>query len=254
MRDWFTVEEIGADSWCISEYSHWEEPHCYLLAGEERALLLDTGLGVGNIRVQVERLTDLPVEVLATHAHWDHIGGHKYFERIWVHEAEADWLKGKFPLTLEMVKRNLTCQTCFFPEEFQIADYSLYDGGATGTVLDGAWLDLGGRQLQVIHTPGHSPGHVCLYEAERQWLFSGDLLYLGCLDAFYPTTDPVTFRDSVRRVAKLPLRKILPGHHSLRVPLDLPERVSEAFAEIETRGRLRQGGGLFTFQDFQIHL
>ena len=72
---WYTVEVIGPGSWCISEYAHWEETHCYLLTGAEKALLLDTGLGIGKIREQVDRLTALPVQVLTTHAHWDHIGG-----------------------------------------------------------------------------------------------------------------------------------------------------------------------------------
>lgn len=75
MSDWFTVEQIDADSYVISELKHWEETHCYLLCGSERAVLIDTGLGVENIREIVGRLTNLPVIVILTHAHWDHIGG-----------------------------------------------------------------------------------------------------------------------------------------------------------------------------------
>ena len=55
-----------------SEYGHWEEPHSYLLLGEERAVIIDTGLGVADIRKKVEQLTDLPVSVVTTHVHWDH--------------------------------------------------------------------------------------------------------------------------------------------------------------------------------------
>ncbi len=251
---WYTVEVIGPGSWCISEYAHWEETHCYLLTGAEKALLLDTGLGIGNIREQVDRLTALPVQVLTTHAHWDHIGGHREFEAIYVHEAEEEWLKGHFPLPLEAVKRNLTCRPCDFPKEFKIEDYRLFDGGVVGTVCDKEYIDLGGRRLQVMHTPGHSPGHICLWEEERQWLFSGDLLYLGCLDAFYPTTDPVAFCSSVERIAQLPVKAIWPGHHSLQVPITLPKRVAAAFMKLADEGKLSQGSGIFTFQDFQIHL
>ena len=142
---WYTVEVIGPGSWCISEYAHWEETHCYLLTGAEKALLLDTGLGIGNIREQVDRLTALPVQVLTTHAHWDHIGGHREFEAIYVHEAEEEWLKGHFPLPLEVVKRNLTCHPCDFPEEFKIEDYRLFDGGVVGTVCDKEYI------LSLIH-------------------------------------------------------------------------------------------------------
>lgn len=103
MNGWFTVEIIDHDTLAISEYRHWEETHCFLLLGSDKALLIDTGLGVSNIRAVVNRLTDLPVEVFATHVHWDHIGGHKYFQGIFVHEAEKTWLR-QFPIPLQVVK------------------------------------------------------------------------------------------------------------------------------------------------------
>ena len=78
----FSVEKIDSDTFAISEYKHWEETHCYLLCGTEKAVFIDTGLGVGNIREIVDSLTSLPVTVMTTHVHWDHIGGHRYFEKI----------------------------------------------------------------------------------------------------------------------------------------------------------------------------
>lgn len=57
MSNWFTIEAIDAQTWCISEYRHWEEPHCYLLRGTDRAVLIDTGLGVGNLGQVVRKLT-----------------------------------------------------------------------------------------------------------------------------------------------------------------------------------------------------
>ena len=74
-RPWFDVQWPEADTAVISEPLHWEQPHCYLLLGTQRALLIDTGLGVGGLAAQVEALTDLPVLAAITHAHWDHIGG-----------------------------------------------------------------------------------------------------------------------------------------------------------------------------------
>ena len=104
MKDWFTIDQVDESTYIISEYHHWEETHCYLLIGSERALLIDTGLGVCIIYEQVRRLTDKPVTAVATHIHWDHIGGHKYFPEFYAHEAELDWLNGKFPLPLQAVK------------------------------------------------------------------------------------------------------------------------------------------------------
>ena len=75
MDNWFTIEQIDRDTFSISEYKHWEETHCYLLCGEKYAILIDTGLGVSNIRKIVDSLTKLPVMTVTTHVHWDHIGG-----------------------------------------------------------------------------------------------------------------------------------------------------------------------------------
>ncbi|EKC49603.1 beta-lactamase domain protein, partial [human gut metagenome] len=67
----------------------------------KNAILIDTGLGVSNIRKIVDSLTELPVMAVTTHVHWDHIGGHKYFDNIAVHEAEKDWLSVRFPIPLQ---------------------------------------------------------------------------------------------------------------------------------------------------------
>ena len=116
MDNWFTIEQIDRDTFSISEYKHWEETHCYLLCGEKYAILIDTGLGVSNIRKIVDSLTKLPVMTVTTHVHWDHIGGHKYFDNIAVHEAEKDWLSVRFPIPLQVVKNNLTGFLVIFQE------------------------------------------------------------------------------------------------------------------------------------------
>ena len=254
MDDWFTVEAIDAQTFAISEYKHWEETHCYLLCGRERAVLIDTGLGVSNIKRIVDGLTELPVTVITTHAHWDHIGGHRYFDTIAVHEAEKDWLSVRFPIPLQVVRRNLTKLPCDFPADFDLDAYRVFQGMPQKILRDGDWLELGGRGLRVIHTPGHSPGHCCFYEPGRNYLFSGDLIYQGCLYAFYPTTDPQLFYRSVKRVRGYEIAKILPGHHQLHIPLSLLDEIEAGFAQIERSGQLRQGNGLFEFGDFQIQI
>lgn len=251
---WFTVEEIDAETFAISEYSHWEETHCYLLCGTNRAVLIDTGLGVSNIRNVVDRLTTLPVTAITTHVHWDHIGGHKYFGDIAVHEKEKAWLSDQFPIPLAAVKRNLMREPCDFPEDFLVDAYQIFQGMPQRILQDGECIDLGHRQLTVIHTPGHSPGHCCFYESERKYLYSGDLIYRGCLDAFYPTTDPQQFFQSVRKIQSLDIRRILPGHHQLCIPVDMADRVKKGFHKLASEGKLKQGKGVFDFGDFQIHV
>lgn len=88
MGDWFTTESLDGDTYVLSEDRHWEHTHCYLLNGSARSLLVDTGLGIGDLSGLVRGLTDRPVVAVATHAHWDHIGGHSGFPCFYVHEAE----------------------------------------------------------------------------------------------------------------------------------------------------------------------
>ena len=254
MDSWFTVEPIDGETWAISEYRHWEETHCYLLRGSERAVLIDTGLGVGNLERVVRNLTELPVLVLTTHAHWDHIGGHRQFAQYAVHGAERDWVTGGFPLPLSAVKQQLLRQPCDFPSAFRPDEYRIFQGEPQLLLQDGMELPLGNRSLTVLHTPGHSPGHCCFHEAERGWLFTGDLLYAGCLDAFYPSTDPLRFYRSVQRVRRLKPERLFPGHHRLDPEPELIGTVEAAFQELSEAGLLRHGSGLFDYGTFQIHL
>ena len=254
MDNWFSVSKIDDNTFAINEDKHWEETHCYLLCGVKNALLIDTGLGVANNKKVVDSLTLLPVLVVTTHIHWDHIGGHKYFENIAVHEAEKDWLSIKFPIPLQAVKHNLVCKPCDFPLDFSIDSYQLPKISPQQILHDGDCLDLGERKITVIHTPGHSPGHCCFYEPERKYLYSGDLIYSGCLDAFYPTTDPQLFWQSVKKIQHLDVERVLPAHHQLSIPVNIINSIEKAFSQLAGEGRLEQGNGIFDFADFQIHI
>jgi len=254
MGDWFTIEPLDGDTFAISEYRHWEETHCYLLLGTERALLIDTGLGVADMGAVVRSMTRLPITTVTTHVHWDHIGGHGCFDTIAVHEQEQDWLDGRFPLPPQVVRQNLTAKPCAFPAGFDPERYQVFQGRPQIVFRDGSQFELGGRTVTVIHTPGHSPGHCCFYEPERGFLYAGDLIYEGCLDAFYPTTDPALFFRSVQRIGRMDVKRVLPGHHRLDIPATRIGEVEAAFRQLDRDGKLKQGGGIFDFCSFQIHI
>lgn len=254
MDDWFTVEKVDEETFVISEYKHWEETHCYLLIGKEKVLLIDTGLGVENIKKVVDKITSLPIEVVLTHVHWDHIGGSKYFNNIAVHKNEKEWLTSKFPIPLEVVKKNLMFKECKFPKTFNIDEFKITKCCPKRILEDGDFIDLGNRKVEVIHTPGHSPGHICLYERDKQYLYSGDLIYQGTLYAFYPTTDPYKFMMSVKKVRNLPIKKVLPAHHKLKIDVSLIGEIDKAFTKIMEAGKLVQGNGMFNFKNFNIQI
>jgi glyoxylase-like metal-dependent hydrolase (beta-lactamase superfamily II) len=89
---WFTVQQIDKTTYAISEYGHWEKVHSFLLIGLEESVLIDTGLGIDNIKRITDQLTNLPIKVITTHVHTDHIGCHGKFEEIYVHPNDEDWL------------------------------------------------------------------------------------------------------------------------------------------------------------------
>mgnify|MGYP000712561283 FL=1 len=158
MDKWFTIDQIDEDTYIISEYRHWEETHCYLLNGSSRSLLIDTGLGICNIYDEVMKLTNKPVTAVATHIHWDHIGGHKCFPDFYAHAEELDWLNGKFPLSIETIKE-MVADRCNLPDGFDVNDYEFFQGVSSKCLTDHDIFVLGGGQVEVFHTPGYLPGH-----------------------------------------------------------------------------------------------
>ena len=253
MSNWFTIDKIDSTTCILSEYRHWEETHCYLLNGRARSLLIDTGLGICNIYDEVIKLTDKPVAAAATHIHWDHIGGHKYFPEFYAHEEELHWLNGEFPLSMETV-REMVLDRCDPPEGFDINTYTMFQGTPARVLKDGDKIDLGGRVVEVLHTPGHAPGHMCFWEEKTGYLFTGDLVYKDTLFAYYPSTDPEAYLASLEKIAALPAKKVFPAHHSLDIWPEIVTRMRDAFRQLKAEGKLRHGSGTFDYGDWAVWL
>ena len=148
----------------------------------------------------------------------------------------------------------MVADRCELPDDFDVNSYEIFQGEPAGALRDGDCVDLGRRVLQALHTPGHSPGHLCFWEAERGYLFSGDLIYKGTLFAGYPSTDPQRYLTSLEKVAALPASRIFPGHHSLDIRPEIAGRMRAAFQELNTQGKLRHGSGTFDFGDWAVAL
>jgi glyoxylase-like metal-dependent hydrolase (beta-lactamase superfamily II) len=253
MNDWFTIDQIDKETYIISEYRHWEETHSYLLNGAERSLLIDTGLGIRNIYNEVIKLTDKPVTAIATHIHWDHIGGHKYFPDFYAHEDELNWLSGEFPLTMEQII-GMVVDRCDLPEGYDVNKYEFFQGKPAKVLKGNEIINIGDRFVQIVHTPGHSPGHMCFWEKERGYLFTGDLVYKDTLFAYYPSTDPEAYLNSLERVSALPVKRVFPAHHTLDILPEILIRMREAFRQLQAEGKLHHGSGTFDYGDWAVWL
>ena len=253
-ENWFTIESIDTRTFRLSEYKHWEETHSYLLLCGDRALLIDSGMGIGNIKAAVSALTRLPVTAAATHVHWDHIGGHGLFPEFYVHEKELHWITGAFPLPLSAVRKQLTAEPCDFPPGFDPDIYHIFSGMPARVLTEHDTLDFGSRRLYALHTPGHSPGHMCFWEPETRYLFTGDLVYEGTLLASFPTTDPNAYLRSLRLISTLPPVRIFPSHHAPDPDIRLVKETCQAFQALKNSHQLRHGAGFFRFGSFSIQL
>lgn len=253
MNNWFTIDKIDENTFIISEYRHWEETHCYLLNGENKSLLIDTGLVICNIYDEAVKLTDKTIIAAATHIHWDHIGGHRYFPEFYCHGEELDWLSGEFPLSADTV-RDMVVDRCDLPEGFDVGGYTMFQGTPARILKDRDIIDIGGRVIEVLHTPGHSPGHMCFWEKEKGYLFTGDCVYKDTLFAYYPSTDPIAYLASLERIADLPVYKVFPAHHSLNIEPEIIIRMRDAFRNLKEKRLLHHGSGTFNYGDWTVWL
>lgn len=253
MENWFLAKQIDKNTFVISEPKHWEETNCYLLIGSEKALLIDTGLGISDISAEVRKITDKPIIAVPTHVHWDHIGGLWNFPEFYVHELETDWIDGKFPLANDFVYKILVKENNL-TSTIKPDDYAVFQGKPSGVLTDGDIIDLGSRKIKVLHTPGHSPGHMCFFEEETGYLFTGDLIYKGTLFANYESTDPELYFKSVQKILDIPVKRLFPAHHSLDISSEIITDIFNELTEIKKQGKLCRGSGKFDFKNWSILL
>ena len=219
MSNWFEVAWVAENVHAISEPYHSEEVISYLICGREAAILLDTGMGIENIREVASGLSDKPITVVNSHHHWDHVGDNHRFEHVAIHAVEASLLEEEAPeeLLLEAMRpENIWGE---LPEGFDPARYRILPSKAGRLLEEGDVLDLGGRRLTVLHTPGHSPGSICLLSEEEGLLFTGDTVYAGPLYVQMEGSDFQVYKESMERLSALAddLRLVLPSHN--RTPL-----------------------------------
>jgi glyoxylase-like metal-dependent hydrolase (beta-lactamase superfamily II) len=217
---WFAIEELAPGVFAITEPFHTEHVRSHLILGDDRALLIDTGMGVGDLRAVVDELTSLPVTVVNSHTHWDHIGSNWQFDDIAVHAAEVDRLPLGMPN--EQVRRAFTPEALSgpLPPRFDPETAAIRPSRPTTILSDGETYDLGGRKLEVIHAPGHSPGGIVLLDRANGFLFSTDVAYAGPLYAFGEDADFPAYRQTLGLLAELAplLNAVFPSHNAARIP------------------------------------
>src|ERR1700734_2321509 len=161
-QEWFHVIRLDSDTYALSEPKYWQANVSYLLLGSRRALLFDTGPGIYSIRDVVRGLTSLPVTVIPSHLHFDHVGRIAEFSDIAIIDLEA---------LRRLVKDGILTEP---PTQYLLQ--SGYRIPVSHWVKDREVIDLGGRRITVVGTPGHTPESVSLLDPAHGRLFTGDLV------------------------------------------------------------------------------
>jgi glyoxylase-like metal-dependent hydrolase (beta-lactamase superfamily II) len=233
-QDWFEVYEIATNLLVFHEPRHYEATVINLLINKQKGILIDTGCGIGNLRKTVEEITDKPIVVINTHTHLDHLGSNRQFDEIAMlnhplshHVAEKGAPHRQ--LQTEILAENLVIQP--WPEGFDPRTFCLPPFSVSHWFKDQERLNLGGEDLEVIHTPGEARDHICLLSRARRILFCGDILLYGPVWTHLEGGSLPDLITSYRRLMNYfdEFDHLMPGHNQPRLDKDLlPETLEGA--------------------------
>ncbi len=215
--DWWRIRPLADGVTWIDEPHIHEFYRCNVwhVRGRDRDMLVDSGMGVVSLREWVPLVTERPLDAVASHTHFDHIGNHHEFPCRLCHGAEAELLR--HPDRKAVLAEPYVTDDIFSrmpPAPYQSATYGVTPAPATRLLWNHDIIDLGDRHFQVIHTPGHSPGGIALWEAASGILFSGDVVYDGPLIEDTYHSDAHDYHASMVRLHDLPVRVVHGGHFS----------------------------------------
>jgi glyoxylase-like metal-dependent hydrolase (beta-lactamase superfamily II) len=237
---WFEVYKPAKGVYAIYEPHQSEETIGYLILGGNRALLFDTGMGISDVKKVTVELTKLPIVVLNSHTHDDHVGGNWQFETVYGMDtdftrtnAKGSRIDAQAEIAADQICGNL-------PDGFDAKNYATKPWHISRFLHDGDTIDLGNRSLEILATPGHTPDAICLLDRANGLLFTGDTYYPAPIWLFRPETDLDAYVTSVKRIAALaPGLKLVLGAHN--IPVASPSVLPKLVAAIEAS---RMGKGM----------
>ncbi|MGN1104374.1 MAG: MBL fold metallo-hydrolase [Candidatus Coproplasma sp.] len=204
----FSVKPLGFG---VTEITAPMGEKIYLIEGDLRAMVIDTGMGIGSLLGVIRSFCQLPLVVVNTHGHPDHAGGNAEFEKVYLHTAD-------FALyyTTAVKRYRIDDIRKIFGDGGKIFEENLIESSANVVSLfDGEEFDLGGRIITVHKLAGHTKGSVVLHDSLTKWLFTGDAVSLKDTWLFLPCSTSLThYRNSLLHfiLKEIPVTKMLSGH------------------------------------------
>ena len=201
---YWRVQQIAPGTFAIGEPQNDPDNYEYLIVGTKRALLVDSGATARDIRAVLATLTSLPVTVIPTHLHWDHTNGLRNFNAIALIDLPETRLRVGSDGFVQLTRHEYIDND---PPRFRVSEWIRPDGV----------VDLGGRRVRILSTPGHTATSISVYDPASRFLFTGDYLYPTSLYAFMPDSSLSAYAATADRLlAMLPADTRLYGAHCCR--------------------------------------
>lgn len=181
------IKKIDENIYAIDQ----EMVRSFVVIGEKQAMVIDAGVERVDFLSYIRQITKLPVILCLSHSDMDHIANIDQFDEVYIHEDEVPYLKN------HNIKLN--------------------------TLLEGDVFDLGGRKLEVVHTPGHTPGSICLWDRQHYQLFSGDTVSYGPVYMFGDNRNMNDYVASLKKLNKMieDTNMIYPCHNTCPITKDV---------------------------------
>jgi glyoxylase-like metal-dependent hydrolase (beta-lactamase superfamily II) len=230
-QEWFWIKEVEKGIFLIKERFYRGHANLYFVKGRGKNLLIDTGTGIIDIKPVLPVHAELMV--VNTHAHYDHCGGNWSFKEIYIHKNEKE--AAMHPTKINTLSTHM--KEKFFTgkpfHNFKVSNYKIRPHKNIKTISDGEVINLGNRKFIVIHTPGHSPGSICLYDDESNILFSGDTVYKEDPFFNFPPFSTKKFVESLKTLSKLEIRTVFPGHYEILNEKGFSEAAKRIYSELK---------------------
>lgn len=259
--------KINDSTWRFDERFFGVPVYMYLLVGEKKALLIDTGYGFTDVPNAIGQITSLPLLVINTHGHFDHMHGNHLYPEVMLHDADEEVFarhncyEENISLLQQLLRGN-GVPGWVLPLLKPIANPAARSHPSKKIDLPGdMFFELGNRRITILETPGHTAGSICLLDERSGWLFCGDM---GCQDGvllnFPESSDVSTFRRSMERLNRLAeegaFTAVFPGHQTTPLAPAILKGYLEA-SEVLLSGQFapsQMHKGVFTHKNITINI
>lgn len=220
----YDIEKISRGKYDIYKIYEDYQAAMYLVCGEERAVLIDSAYGLRDLGEIIRTLTALPVTIINTHGHIDHVLGNHFFDRAYMHPADMPLYQEIVDGYADLLAMPWVKET--YGEYIENLDPSAVRFPAAEEIKEGDVIDLGGKKLEVIEIPGHTPGSIMLLDRDEKLLFSGDSMIEHLWMFLEESLPPDTYLASLRRAVKIMkdagTERIYNGHYCYK-PLTIAD-------------------------------